>query len=401
MTEQLIIMPPKKSRDFTAITELAITTFYHGTGHYTPEYWRENYFTHSHYDWKASRIGLIGDRLVTHFGVWDYQMRVGSKGLLRVAGIGAVATDNDFRKRNLMQATASNCVDNLAGYGYDVSLLFGIPNFYHRFGYVPAWPIPTFVVQTEHLPTELPSLPTRPFAGCSRPDLDALYNAENAGCTGTAVRPTYRHSAKYSRFPGMRWVDAQGKTSGYIIYYHEGESLKVYDSAGDVEQRLRVLGQLARKLQCKEVRIGSIPPDCALAKRLRWMTCRKEIQYSHAGNAMIHTLNLASSLTKLSEELSRRLTASPMSGWRGHLSITDPRETVTLALADGTVRMAPSTSTAHSVRGGEQIVQLLVGTTSPSEVSEMGGFELTGEAANLLEVLFPAQHATLAVWDSF
>ncbi len=36
------------------------------------------YFTNSHYDWQASRIGLLGDLVVSHFGVWGYDMRIGS-----------------------------------------------------------------------------------------------------------------------------------------------------------------------------------------------------------------------------------------------------------------------------------------------------------------------------------
>jgi len=39
---------------------------------------REQYIGGSHYDWNASRIGVIGDQVITHFGVWDYQMRIGS-----------------------------------------------------------------------------------------------------------------------------------------------------------------------------------------------------------------------------------------------------------------------------------------------------------------------------------
>ena len=400
MAEELCIMVPKRARHFAAICELATTTFYRGTGHYTPAYIRDNYFSHSHYDWRASRIGLIGENLVTHFGVWDFNMRVGSA-QLRVAAIGAVATHADFRKRNLMMPTASCCVEGLRAHGYDVTMLFGIPNFYHRFGYVPAWGITTYILSTEQLPAERPRLPVRAFASCARADTDALYNEENAGVTGTAIRPTYRWGTAQSRFPGLRWLDDRGNTAGYVVYYHEGETLHLYDSAGDVEQRLRVLGKVARQLLCKEVRIGSIPHESALATRLRWMTCREDTHYSHTGGAMIRTVNLNAVLRNLAGELSRRLAASPLAGWHGQLTIADPREEVTLAIAGGQVLVAPAAASAHRVQGGEQIAQLLIGKQSAAEVSEMAGFQLSGDAALLLDVLFPAQHPTLAVWDSY
>ena len=38
---------------------------------------RAGQILHSHYDWNTARIGLLGERLVTHFGVYDIAMRVG------------------------------------------------------------------------------------------------------------------------------------------------------------------------------------------------------------------------------------------------------------------------------------------------------------------------------------
>jgi hypothetical protein len=38
---------------------------------------RAGQIVHSHYDWNTARIGLLGERLVTHFGVYDIMMRVG------------------------------------------------------------------------------------------------------------------------------------------------------------------------------------------------------------------------------------------------------------------------------------------------------------------------------------
>jgi hypothetical protein len=52
---------------------------------------RERYIGNSHYHWGVSRVGLVGGRVVTHYGVWDYQMRIGSA-RVRMGGVGGVAT---------------------------------------------------------------------------------------------------------------------------------------------------------------------------------------------------------------------------------------------------------------------------------------------------------------------
>jgi predicted acetyltransferase len=101
---------------------------------------RKGYVLDSHYDWQASRIGLIDGRIVTHYGVWGYDMRIGAA-CVRVGGIGGVATHAGFRKRGLMAKTVAATIEAMSQVGYDMTVLFGIPDLYHRFGYVRAWPL--------------------------------------------------------------------------------------------------------------------------------------------------------------------------------------------------------------------------------------------------------------------
>jgi len=70
MPETLRITAPDPKRHFAALCDL-IPNVFSGLG-----YWpgraacRETYLGNSHYDWQGSRIGMIGNTLVTHFGVW-------------------------------------------------------------------------------------------------------------------------------------------------------------------------------------------------------------------------------------------------------------------------------------------------------------------------------------------
>ena len=87
-----------------------------------------------------------------HFGVFDLTMRFGC-GQLRVAGVGAVTSHPDWQGRGIMKRLAGAAVDGLAGEGYHASLLYGIPNFYDRFGYVTAWPDMEWRVESQELPS--------------------------------------------------------------------------------------------------------------------------------------------------------------------------------------------------------------------------------------------------------
>ena len=116
---------------------------------------------------------------------------------------------------------------------------------------------------------------------------------------------------------------------------------------------------------------------------------------------MVCLLNLPTTLTKMQEELSRRLQASHLAKWRGDLLIGDSQEQVLLKIRRGTVTIAPAAASEHAIRGGDAIAQLLIGTDAPEEVMDMGRMTVTGDAAALAEVLFPAQQPQLRQLDRY
>ena len=116
---------------------------------------------------------------------------------------------------------------------------------------------------------------------------------------------------------------------------------------------------------------------------------------------MIRTINLATALRKMSKELGRRLRASHLADWRGRLLVADGREKVILAMDRSRVRALPSGQTKHAIRGGDEVVQLLIGTDEPEETIRAAGIRLSGDARRLVPVLFPNQHPKIGALDRF
>ncbi len=360
-----------------------------------------NRIYHGHYDWEASRIGIIDGQVVTHWGVWGYDMRIGTA-RVRIGGIGVVATHKDFRKRGLMVKTACASIDAMRRMGYDMTILFGIDNFYHRFGYVRAWSEIEYCVKVDDLPKDGLDVKLHKFALRQRDDLDKIYNRENSRSTGTAVRPTYIKDRYIDKCAGYLWRDKRGKTAGYVVLGSTDGKFFCYECGGDVEQALRAIAKIVRKLGHKEVRFATgLHYDSALSKRLRRGNCRVEISHSRCGQAMVRMLNLESTLRKTSGELSRRLSKSHLAGWRGDLLLSDAREKALLTITGSKISVARPGTSKNCIRGGEEIVQLIIGTDEPEEIVEAGKIRVTGEAKKLLPVLFPNQHATLAAWDRY
>ena len=400
--EELRVIAPDRREHAEAIFDLLAKVFHDVSYYKMRDECRRVYIGNSHYDWEASRVGMIGDRVVSHYGVWDYQMRIGTS-RVRVGGIGAVGTDGDVRKQGLMSRTARAALEAMRERGYDMTILFGIPDFYDRFGYVPAWHETTLFVHTWDLPKERPARPVRKLLMRPRADLAELYNRHFAAATGTAVRPTYQREFNFWGRPyqGYAWRDAQGRIRGYVLAHRRGTTLNCTEYCGDAEQALRTLGVVARRSHCETVRFEHLPQDDELCKRLRRGDCRAETHYSRSGGAMIHLLNLPQALSKMAGELSRRLRASELSGWEGKLLIAGPREEATLAVGGGRVRVAAPGRTRHAIRGGEGLARLLIGSEEPAEVIAAARMRVSGDGAQLAEALFPEQHPTLGSADRY
>ncbi|MGH2369608.1 MAG: GNAT family N-acetyltransferase, partial [Chloroflexota bacterium] len=288
--------------------------------------WRDGRLAHSHFDWDASRLGLIDNRLVTIFGVYDLTMRVGAA-RLRAAGVNLEFTDPEYRDQDVFRQTASASIDAIRPRGYDLSVAFGNEPFFSDLGYTFGWRELMWFVRTSDLPAQAPTFDLQPFEPVHRDDLAALYNQEHDTLTGTAVRPTYLRNKHPGDFQGYLWTGEDGAPAGYVIVgpeatrgwrnpatvgaNHRGyESLLWHDeSAGDPEARLRVLGMLARQLGCAEVAFDRLHYLSPLGRRVRQMRCRIAQQYRAY---VLRIVNLPSLFEKLAPVLSQRLSASPL-----------------------------------------------------------------------------------------
>ncbi len=418
ISKKLEIIPPDPQKHLDTILDLTAKTF----GRYWQwlEHCDNGYVNDSNYDWKASRIGVLDGRVVSHYGIWDHTVWIGSA-KVRIAGVGAVATDGTIRKQGLMAKTASACVDDLRGHGYQMTMLFGIRDFYHRFGYVRAWADPEWSVEVKQIPStkeKKNSVRVKKFPADFkkiRPRLDRLYNAQNKGLTLAAIRPTYKRFVRRERRAGYFWEDSKDTLQGYVIVSEADTTLSVIDQAGDPETVLSVLADLARKACVKTITFPNLHYEHPLCRLLRSGTCDLKQRYVKSGAAMARTVDLRGTLNAMTGEFGKRLKDSPMAGWKGNLVIQDPRETVGLKIdgsrvsllsedatpAGGKKRSGKGKSGTPILQGGEEIVQLLIGTDSPEEVAAMGNIGLKGDALQLARILFPNRHPCLPQWDHY
>ncbi len=400
--QRLAVQPPDPSRH-DEMLDLIAKTFSNWHG-YWPflNYCRGGYLDKSHYDPKVSRIGLLDGRIVTNWTVYDYQMRIG-RCSVRVGGVGVVSTHGEFRKRGLMVPTGMGSIQAMRDSGYDLTLLFGLHNFYHHFSYVRAFTEQSYTIAAAELPAgKAPAL--RKFDP-PRKDLESLYNRASQGLTGTAVRPTFplaRPMTGNNPPPtGFFWTGKTARPVGYVVIAKGQNHLDCSEAVGEPGVIFAVLAKLAAEFHVGEVRLSGLHYDSPLARAaMALLPARVPVRPQRLG----HGANDQPALDVDQDraELSRRLAASHLCDFTGRLVIADLREQVALDISGGRVSVAERTPSAGSaIRGGEQIAQLIMGTDEPFEIVEAARIRLAGQAKQLLPILFPNQHPMLASWDRF
>lgn len=354
---------------------------------------------------------------VAHLWVIDLPMRIG-KADVRMAGIGGVYTEREHRMKGYMRHLFEDTVTYMVDEGYDLSLLFGIPNFYNKFGYATC--LAKYRVKVATRDAEDAGLgkrsgmqsgdyAARSIESSDMPDVVALYNANNATRTGTIVRDpeTFTEFTKGSGWGSSTesclWEDASGALAGYAVWDRDVKAVKVVEiGTKDVDLFPAMLSAFAR--QAVEKRCESIefylPTDHAFSEYLQRWGAAWQIEYPRYSDGMMRILNLDELFAKLTPELTRRLSRSKPAQASGTVTLETDLGSVSLRAGEGKVDVELGTSLeATLVLSQSVLMQLIVGYRSVRDALNTPDVRLTEwDALPLLEALFPVD--VPYVWHS-
>lgn len=135
-------------------------------------------------------LKLNGQR-VSRIVIIPMLMRIGTA-VLRMDGIGGVETNEEVRNRGFSRRLMETAVERMTAGDASLSTLFGIQDFYQKFGYDttgPEFTVSLPVVEEGSTPISLPpGWRFRPLAEADLPSLMRLYHANTRSATGALVR---------------------------------------------------------------------------------------------------------------------------------------------------------------------------------------------------------------------
>jgi len=362
---------------------------------------------------------LVDGEPVSHVASIQLDMRVGSS-VVRMGGIAGVETKPEYRMRGFARKCMTRTIRYMHDHGCDVSMLFGIPNFYTKFGYAPCLPEHTLTVRVRDAEEagRLDEYKVREF---TEEDIDSvleIFNENNRERTCTIVR-------KRGEWMGFR----RGKRPGYpppALVWEEGDEVVAYVSfhrfmdpdrdytrydyeflvteIGMKERRvfstiLKDLAAKAMERRFEYIRF-SLPLDHPFTEYCHRFGSESVVRYRKDSGGMMRIINQRTLFQKIEDELQRRVKERKVENVqvevKTELASTEFRvRGRELSVSEGNGKGMNRIELPQSI-----LTQLVVGYRSVQDVVNDWRVKVRGNV-RLLEALFPKSFPYMWVLDRF
>ncbi len=350
--------------------------------------------------------------LICHLTVIDYRMRVGAAEV-RMAGIAGVHTERQYRMQGHMRRLFEDTVRYMTEKNYDVSMLFGIENFYNKFGYAASLAGYECKVKTrdaEVARAHAQPYTTRPIAPADLPSILDIYNANNATRTGSIIRtpenfPNFSKGTWYGSPPEtLLWEDAKGNILAYAAWDKYPKAVKVAEVGARDDAifptMLTAFAEQAIEKRCENIQLF-LPPDHPFAEYVQRYGAKWSTNYPRYGGGMMRILNQPSLFEKIAPELARRLASTSLARYTGMFDVRTDLGTTTLIFDDGNLTVDSAQADTCLALSQDKLMQLVMGYRSIRDVLNDPDVQVEGDLVPILSALFPKAYAYPWLADHF
>ncbi|HEX29782.1 TPA: GNAT family N-acetyltransferase [Candidatus Poribacteria bacterium] len=347
-------------------------------------------------------------------GLWIHRLSAhfGQSVTLRMGGIGGVGTKEEYRMRGFARRVMEYSNRYMLEAGFDIAALFGIRNFYERWGYAPALPEHRLYLNVENLSSARLNHSIFPFSDEHREDVIRIYelNNEERCCSVVRKPDSWMWFTKGTRFgvkaDPMVLLDGSGRLCGYISFDDTEDYTAVaevgYSDPSVFESIAAAIRDRARERGHEEAWLA-IPPDHPFSIFLRRFGCRITSSFNRSGGGMMRIINLETTFRKLAPELERRIKRSGMRGWEEDFLLRTDIGSLRFRISKEAVHLEPREKVKDKLVEIPQskLIQLLVGYRTIDDLTLEKGVHVTPSLIPGLRLLFPLMNPYIWWSDRF
>jgi predicted N-acetyltransferase YhbS len=351
-----------------------------------------------------TRIALWNGTLAAALRITTGAIRIG-EARFRLGGLGWLTTSPRHRHKGIGRALLADTLAYLRDQNYHVSMLFGVPNFYRRFGFETvlgeyAWEIPVEAVSR-------PRMQHRIRAG--KPgDIGAVIrlHEQNDGAIACSwIRSAAHITHRWEQWKGLQVLtDDQGRVRGYFVPARAENPPSVLEagSAGaDVcASILHVCAQQAREHFSSRLRFLG-PPECGFARTAAQVVGHETLRTVRQPGGMMSFVNLSEALESAIPEWESRIFGTPLHPADEELTLVVARRPYRIHAHRGAIDVLPGSGKNKVSLGEGALLKLLTGSVAPDTILDDARRMLTPEARALFCTLFPPRSPYVWPLDRF
>jgi GNAT superfamily N-acetyltransferase len=387
---------------------------------------------------RDTKVHLVdGERTVSWLWIVPFTLRIGAA-TVRMDGIGGVGTEEDCRKRGYARRVLEAAVEQMRRDDAALSMLYGIPHFYPKFGYATAGPDQFIELTRLSDPAALPpGWRVRSATPADLPAVRRLYEQNTATGVGCAVRSATASPWRRLEQPKpedgddcrvvedherqVRAYAWRARWHWYVGSLERGqpEAMVIAEVMADGPAAADAVLAACRQWSAEESASVSqplervvlpLPPEGPVAAAAMRQSARSVHRYVPCGSSMARVLDVGRLLQVLQPELALRLEAAG-SRFTGTLRLETEIGAAALTITPDGVTVAP-TDLSRDDRGGPgerlelylpqaELARLALGVFPPGDILARLEQPPDEETRRLVEILFPLRHPHMYLPDRF
>lgn len=343
--------------------------------------------------WKGELAGAL--RLTTH------TIRIG-EARLKTGGLSWIATDVRHRHKGIARELMVHSLQFLKTRNFHVAMLFGIPNFYHRFGFATTLAeYSTKVTVEEALVAPSGTARVRPGKPGDIQAIQKIHYANDADVACSLVRTGAHITNTWERWKPLRVLtDHAGKVIAYFLPQRLEDEILVED-AGVSNSALcgaivRACGELAREEYLAKIRFSG-PPVCPMIQYLHRYKSTHEMRVTRDQGGMMAFVNLEETLESMLPEWESLLLQSAAKNLQAEVTLIVERTPFRIRANRGAIAIDSSSGSNKVSLSFTDLMHLITGYRYLEDILAEHRRFLTPPARELLAALFPKR--TPYVWN--
>lgn len=352
---------------------------------------------------------------ISALAVTEFTTNLGETGV-RTAGIGYVRTPEEHRRKGYMRILMEDTCNYMEEQNYDISMLIGIPNFYHKYGYAVSMPL--FKQRLDHdfihdLDIDMSDLVFSPMTEADYPEIVALFNKENFGRPGTVVRydEYFGGFARGSVIGTTPIATVVRNGAGKMIAYWVEDEQKdeneksfticelISEDASCYYQLMKHFNEIGHERDIHDIDFV-LPQDHGFIQFIRRYGYTINVEFPRNGMMMSRVCNIKPLFEKMVPELEKRIHIQLGTDYSGDLSIITDKGTVTLVCTNGSLSLQEAPVENTLTISQEELIQMMTGyrflndvLVTPEGVKECGNEDLASILhPNREPFLWPTDH---------